>query len=70
MARIASSSTTDSFLKVANVTKSRQTQRTTTCVLFKLMKIAYSDKIIVNSSVQEEIISSEQWCDHRKCDSP
>ena len=71
-AGVASVGTADSFVSAASVTKTRHAHQVTTCSLYKLLQSAYSAYCTYVEEMTDptDIRSFEDWCEHRKLQSP
>ena len=69
-AGVASSGTAESILSVACVTRTCQMHQITACILYKLLKAAYTDHCQDRADNSEERLGFEEWCERRKEESP
>jgi len=71
-AGVASVGTADSFVSAASVTKTRHAHQVTACSLYKLLQSAYSAYCtdVEEMTDPTDTRSFEDWCEHRKLQSP
>ena len=60
-AKLATSGFADSFISASHVTRTRHAHQLTVCALFKLMKVAYEQYLLLRAAVEEKALPFDSW---------